>query len=221
LKQRTDTLRERGLASALAVLAEEGVAGLTTRTVARRAEASVPAIYEVFGDKAGLIRELFFHGFRVLGDDLAAAATANPRDAAQAPTDPHDAAEATTDPHDAAEATTDPLDALRRIAQAFRRFVVANPVLAQVMFSRPFADFDPTPEDHKAGIKVRKIFVRCVRDAIDAGLLSGDPTDIAHVFFEFVQGLAAAESAQRLGASPASVDRRWRLGLDALLKGLS
>jgi AcrR family transcriptional regulator len=220
LKQRTDTLRERGLASALAVLAEEGVAGLTTRTVARRAEASVPAIYEVFGDKAGLIRELFFHGFRVLGDDLAAA-TANPRDAAQAPTDPHDAAEATTDPHDAAEATTDPLDALRRIAQAFRRFVVANPVLAQVMFSRPFADFDPTPEDHKAGIKVRKIFVRCVRDAVDAGPLSGDPTDIAHVFFEFVQGLAAAESAQRLGASPASVDRRWRLGLDALLKGLS
>jgi AcrR family transcriptional regulator len=230
LKQRTDTLRERGLASALAVLAEEGVAGLTTRTVARRAEASVPAIYEVFGDKAGLIRELFFHGFRVLGDDLAAAtadprdaaqATADPLDAAEATTDPLDAAEATTDPLDAAEATTDPLDALRRIAQAFRRFVVANPVLAQVMFSRPFADFDPTPEDHKAGIKVRKIFVRCVRDAIDAGLLSGDPTDIAHVFFEFVQGLAAAESAQRLGASPASVDRRWRLGLDALLKGLS
>jgi DNA-directed RNA polymerase specialized sigma24 family protein len=109
----------------------------------------------------------------------------------------------------------------RRIAEAFRRFVVANPVLAQVMFSRPFADFDPTTEDDKAGVKVREIFVRHVRAAVDAGLLVGDPTDIAHLFFAFVEGLAAAESAQRLGASQRSVDRRWHLGLDALINGLS
>lgn len=190
-KQRTDALHERGVASALALLAEEGVAGLTTRTVARRAEASVPAIYEVFGDKGGLIREVFFEGFRMLGDELAAVS----------PTD-------------------DPLDALRRLAQGFRRFIVANPVLAQVMFSRPFADFEPTPEDDKAGVAVRKMFVRHVRAAVDAGLFVGDPTDIAHLFFAFVEGLAAAESAQRLGGSKQSVDRRWRLGLNALIDGL-
>jgi AcrR family transcriptional regulator len=174
------------------VLAEDGVSGLTARTVARRADASVPAIYEVFGDKAGLIREVFFHGFRMLGDELAAVPPA-----------------------------ADPIEALRRLAEAFREFVLANPVLAQVMFSRPFADFDPTPEDHKAGVKVRKIFVNYVRSAVDAGLLAGEPIDIAHVFFEFVAGLAAAESAQRLGASKQSVDRRWRLGLDALIKGMN
>jgi AcrR family transcriptional regulator len=190
-KQRTDALHERGVASALALLAEEGVAGLTTRTVARRAEASVPAIYEVFGDKGGLIREVFFEGFRMLGDDLATVA----------PTD-------------------DPLDALRRLSQAFRRFIVANPVLAQIMFSRPFADFEPTAEDDKAGVAVRKIFVRGVRAAVDAGLLAGDPTDIAHLFFAFVEGLATAESAQRLGGSKQLVDRRWRLGLNALIDGL-
>src|SRR5215475_611250 len=98
VKQRTNALHERGLASALAVLAEEGVAGLTTRTVARRAAASVPAIYEVFGDKAGLIREVFFEGFRMLGDDLSAVPPAD-----------------------------DPLDALRRLAEAFRRFVLEHP----------------------------------------------------------------------------------------------
>lgn len=192
VKQRTDALHERGVASALAVLAEEGVAGLTTRTVARRAQASVPAIYEVFGDKAGLIREVFFKGFRMLGDDLSAIPP-----------------------------TTDPLEALRRLAEAFRQFVLANPVLAQIMFSRPFADFDPTTEDDKAGVKVRKIFVHRVRIAVDAELLAGDPTDIAHLFFALVEGLAAAESAQRLGASKQSVDRRWRLGVNALIDGLS
>src|SRR5262245_51804973 len=156
VKQRTEALRERGVASALAVLAEEGVAGLTTRTVARRADASVPAIYEVFGDKAGLIREVFFQGFRMLGDDLAALP----------PTD-------------------DPRAALLQLAEAFRWFVVENPVLAQVMFSRPFADFNPTEADDRAGAKVRKIFVQHVRDAIDAGVFTGNPTDIAHVIFSF------------------------------------
>jgi AcrR family transcriptional regulator len=191
LKQRTDALRERGVASALAVLAEDGVAGLTTRTVARRAEASVPAIYEVFGDKAGLIREVFFEGFRMLGDELSALPP-----------------------------TEDPLDAIRHLAEGFRRFIVANPVLAQIMFSRPFADFDPTAEDDKAGVKVRKIFIRNVRTAIDAGLLVGDPTDIALLFFAFIDGLAAAETAHRLGGSKQSIDRRWRLGVNALINGL-
>lgn len=190
-KQRTEALRERGVASALAVLAEDGVAALTTRTVAQRARASLPAIYEVFGDKAGLIREVFFEGFRLLGDALAAAPPAE-----------------------------DPLDALRALAESFRAFVLANPVLAQVMFSRPFADFAPSAEDDKAGVSVRQIFVRRVRAAVDAGRLAGDPVDIAQVLFAFVEGMASAESAQRLGASRQSVDRRWILGLNALLTGL-
>lgn len=191
LKQRTEALHERGVASALAVLAEEGAAGLTTRSVARRAAASVPAIYEVFGDKAGLIREVFFEGFRMLGDQLSSLPPAD-----------------------------DPLEALQRLCESFRAFVLANPVLAQTMFSRPFIDFEPTEDDNKAGLEVSKIFVRHARDAVDAGLLTGDPTDIAHLFFAFAQGLAAAEGANRLGGSKQSVDRRWRLGLNALVQGL-
>lgn len=173
------------------MLAEEGVAGLTARTVAQRASASVPAIYEVFGDKAGLIREVFFEGFRLLGEQLANLPPA-----------------------------ADPLEALRLLCQSFRRFVVANPVLAQTMFSRPFVDFQPTKDDNRAGAKVSRIFVQHARAAVDAGLLEGDPTDIAHLFFAFAEGLASAESADRLGGSKQSVDRRWRLGLTALLQGL-
>jgi AcrR family transcriptional regulator len=192
VKQRTEALRERGVATALAVLAEEGVAGLTTRNVAARAQASVPAIYEVFGDKAGLIREVFFEGFRMLGDDLAALPPAD-----------------------------DPVEAVQHLAQEFRRFLVANPVLAQVMFSRPFADFDPSADEDKAGVKVRRIFVHHIRAAVEAGRFVGDPIDIAHLFFAFSEGMAAAEAAQRLGGSKASIDRRWRLGLDTLIKGLA
>jgi len=191
VKQRTEDLRERGLASALAVLAEEGVTGLTTRAVAGRANASLPAIYEVFGDKAGIVREVFFHGFHLLADELAA----RPE-------------------------SSDPLAAVRDVADAFRRFIVTNPVLAEIMFARPVADFDPTAEETRAGVRVRKIFTRHVRDAVDAGLLAGDPIDIALVLFVYAEGMAKAESAHRLGGTKHSIDRRWRLGLNALLDGL-
>ena len=48
-----------------------------------------------------------------------------------------------------------------------------------------------------------------------------DPTDIAHVLIGLALGLAAQESAGWLGASQASIDRRWYLGAEVLLHGLS
>ena len=67
-------LRERLLASAVDLLAEGGAGGLTARSVAARAETSAPALYELFGDKSGVVRELYFEGFRMLGDELACGA---------------------------------------------------------------------------------------------------------------------------------------------------
>ena len=77
-KQRTPELRDRVLRVAVALLASEGAAQLTTRRVAEQAETSTPAVYELFGDKAGLVREIFFEGFRMLRrrfDELARDAT--------------------------------------------------------------------------------------------------------------------------------------------------
>ena len=71
-KQRTPELRDRVLAAAVDLLAEEGAAGLTARSLAARAETSAPALYELFGDKSGVVRELYFEGFRQLFGELAA-----------------------------------------------------------------------------------------------------------------------------------------------------
>ncbi len=69
-KQRTPELRDRVLEVAIATLGEEGIARFTTRRVAERAGTSVPAVYELFDDKAGLVRAMFFEGFRLLGAEL-------------------------------------------------------------------------------------------------------------------------------------------------------
>ena len=45
---------------------EEGLSGFTTRRVANQAGTSVPAVYELFRDKSGLLRSVFFEGFRML-----------------------------------------------------------------------------------------------------------------------------------------------------------
>lgn len=177
---------------AVATLASEGVAGFTTRRVAQEAATSTPAVYELFGDKAGLVREVFFEGFRLLRRRF-----------------------------DQLEASGDPRRDLRQVITAFRAFVCDNPVLAQVMFSRPFADFDPGPEELRAGSSVREFIVGHVRRCIDAGLIEGDPTDIAHVLVALAQGLAGQETAGWLGTSKASVNRRWTLALRAVLDGLS
>ena len=190
-KQRTPELRDEVLRAAVGVIATEGVAGFTTRRVAAEASTSTPAVYELFGDKAGLVRAVFFEGFRQLGRRLTAVAPSE-----------------------------DPRADLVRLVQAFRRFYRRNPVLARVMFSRPFPDFDPGPADDEAGRVVREHIVGQVQRAIDAGAIQGDPVDVAHVLLCLAQGLAAVEVAGWLGTSRTSVDRRWALAVETVLDGL-
>ena len=50
--------------------------------------------------------------------------------------------------------------------------------------------------------------------------MEGDPNDISHVILAMAQGMAAVEVAGWLGTSKESVERRWRLAIDAVLDGL-
>jgi AcrR family transcriptional regulator len=191
-KQRTGQLREHIVQVAVAMLAADGVGGFTTRRVAEQAQTSPPAVYELFGDKTGLVREVFFEGFRLLGDCFGRLRESD-----------------------------DPRADLLRTVQVFRAFARDNPVLTQVMFSRPFADFDPGPAEVEAGAATREFIVHRVRRCIHAGIIDGDPADIAHGLLALAQGLAMQEAAGWLGSSTASVNRRWNLAVHALLAGLA
>jgi AcrR family transcriptional regulator len=190
VKQRTPELRDRVVAVAVSTLCEDGMSGFTTRRVAERAGTSVPAVYELFSDKDGLLRAVFFEGFRRLGAEL----TAIPE-------------------------TADALADLQAVIPVFRRFCLDYPPLARVMFSRPFQDLDPDPEQLAAAPTVREILVGKVQRCVDGGLLSGDPVDIAHVLLALAQGLAVQEAGRWLATSADSVNRRWDVGVQAVLAG--
>jgi AcrR family transcriptional regulator len=189
-KQRTPELRERALAIAVELLAEEGAGGLTTRSLAARAGTSASALYELFGDKSGVVRELYFEGFRRLSEELGEL-----------------------------RETGDPVADLWSLATTYRRFIRSNRELAEVMFSRPFTDFSAGPDELAATSSVRVLTVGRIRRCIDAGRLRGDETDVAHVFVAVIQGMAFAEAAGRLGTSTESIERRWRLAISTTLNG--
>ena len=190
-KQRTPQMRERVLQTAMDMLASDGVAGFTTRRLAQHAGTSTPAVYELFGDKAGLVREVFFEGFRLLRQYL-----------------------------DQVRPSQDPRAELVLVIESLRSFAREHSVLADLMFSRPFADFDPGPAERRAGDEVRLFIVAAVRRCVRAGILEGDEVDIAHVIVAMAQGLAGQETAGWLGTSQQSRDRRWDLAITALLDGL-
>ncbi len=190
-KQRTPELADRVLAAAVTVLNEDGISGFTTRRVAERAQTSLPAVYELFTDKAGLVRAVYFEGFRRLGRALAAVPE-----------------------------TADPKRDLERLIPVFRQFCLDHPALARVMFSRPFQDFYPGP-DELAAPTVREVLAHRVQRCVDARVLTGDATDIAHVLLALAQGLAVQEGSRWLGRSQASVERRWDLGVKSVLRGFA
>ena len=123
-KQRTPELRDRVLQVAVSTLNQDGLSGFTTRRVAEQAGTSVPAVYELFGDKSGLVRAVFFEGFRMLGRQLLAVPE-----------------------------TDDAVADVQRLIPVFRRFCLDYPALARVMFSRPFQAFDPGPEELAASVR--------------------------------------------------------------------
>ena len=190
-KQRTPELRDRLLQVAVSTLNEDGLSGFTTRRVAEQANTSVPAVYELFQDKPGLVRAVFFEGFRMLARRLLAVPE-----------------------------TDDAVADVQRLIPEFRRFCLDYPALARVMFSRPFQDFDPGPEE-LASPSMREVFVGRIKRCTDAGLLTGDPLDIAHVLLALAQGLAVQEGGRWLGKSKASVNRRWEVAVTGLLRGFA
>ena len=189
-KQRTPELRERLLDTAIELLAVDGTAAVTTRRVADAADTSAPAIYELFGDKAGLVRAVFFEGFRRLVASL--------------------------DEVPVRDGTTNDL---LSIVIAFRRFTLANPRLFEVMYSKPFEVFTPGPDEQALGDTSRNILIDRSKACVKGGAIHGDPVDIAHAVLALSIGLATQETAGWLGSTEESRERRWVSATESLLRG--
>ena len=112
-----DKLRLRLLDEGGRLLAEEGPAALTVRRLAERAGTSPSAVYSLFGDKWGLVDEMFREGLRRFAGRIARLGR-----------------------------TDDPLADLSALGDAFKANARANPHLYDLMFGEPFPEFVPGEE---------------------------------------------------------------------------
>lgn len=185
-----ERLRTRLLDEAGRLLAEEGPAALTVRRLAERAGTSAAAVYSLFGDKWGLVEEMFREGFARFAERIAA----------QPP-------------------TSDPLADLVALGHAFRLNARANPHLYDLMFSRPFPEFQPSEADQAVALDTFQALVERVRRCLDAGLLSGDANGLAAILFAQVHGLTSLELNGGLGPAE-HADAIWDRSMTAMLQGL-
>lgn len=191
-RQRTPALRQRIVDAAVDAASRAPLDHLTTRAVAALAGTSAPAVHELCGGKAGLIREVFIEGFRRLAGDLRTLT-----------------------------ATADPLVDLREGLLAVGDFARREPRLFELMFSCPVREFRPTPEDWLAALDIQAFFVGNVERALAAGAIDGDVVDIAQVLVSVAHGLATREASGLLGRSLETIQRRWHLAIDACLRGFA
>jgi AcrR family transcriptional regulator len=173
------------------LLAEQGPAALTVRRLAERAGTSPSAVYGLFGDKGGLVEEMFHEGFRRLATRFAQIGH-----------------------------TDDPLADLRALGEAFRDNARANPHLYDLMFGHLFPQFDPAERIQTFAMATFQALVDAVQRCTDAGLLGGgEAMGIASILFAQVHGLASLELAGWLGPAE-QADRVWQSALGVTMDGL-
>jgi len=188
---RTPQLRGELSAAAVRLLDAGGVPAVTTRAVASAAGTSLAAVDELFGGKPGLVRAIHAEGFRLLAADLRALPLA-----------------------------ADPATAVLDLALAIRAFAARRRSLYEVMFSPPVRRVHAEPRGPAGRRRDLPAHARPGRRPPPGGPPRGTAKDAAISLVALVRGLVAMEHAGILGSGPASIARRWRVCVLALVNGL-
>ncbi|GAA3263420.1 TetR/AcrR family transcriptional regulator [Nonomuraea helvata] len=186
-----DELRRELVDAGGRLLATEGPAALTTRRVAQRAGVSTMAVYQVFGDKGGLVREMFLAGFERLATAFAAV------------------------PH-----TSDPIADLLALGHAYRANALANPHLYELMFGRPIPEFQPDAEAAAQIQPTFDTLIAAVARCVREGAFSlAEPADLAVGINALAHGLCSLDLRGALGDAT-EARRHWDRAFDTMVRGL-
>jgi AcrR family transcriptional regulator len=156
-------LRAEILAAAEALLDEAGdESALTLRAVAARTGVTTPAVYRHFADKSALIAAVCMRVWEALGQAV----------------------------REAIAAEDDPFQGLRRGAVAFMRFGLDHPVHYRLLMMGAPRPGEPRPEQEAAMACLRYV-AEAVEPCVEAGVLRGDPEQIALRSLAILHGAVA------------------------------
>jgi AcrR family transcriptional regulator len=173
--QRHNQTIEEILDVAIQVMAEDGVAALSLAEVARRMGMRPPSLYQYFPSKLAVYDALFERGAR---QTLAVEESYRSRIA------------------------ENPLEGIAAAQAAWNDWVMANPVLAQLLYWRPVPGFEPSPKAYQPALQLQDLGWAALRAAVDAGQLA--PAAVSEEGGALYDILMAGVISQQLANEPAA-----------------
>ena len=152
------------LGAAAAALIADGPHALSLRRIAEAAGTSTQAVYTRFGSKAGLADALYLQGFEALARSLATVALPD-----------------------------DPVERIVSLSAVYRRVALDRPHHYALMTGRPIPDYVPPAASLRVARQTLQPLVEAVAAAVDAGVLDGDPEQLAHRFWAVGHGRISLE----------------------------
>jgi AcrR family transcriptional regulator len=188
-RRRNETVREI-LDVALEVMAQEGVAALSLSEVARRMGMRPPSLYQYFPSKMAIYDALFERAATLA---LGVLEAYRPRLA------------------------DDPLRAIAAAQEAVISWVIANPVLAQLLYWRPVPGFEPSARAFEPAIRHLELVREALAAAAGAGQLAAAAAsdDGVALYTVLVSGVISQQLSNE-PAAPAGQGRFTRLAPAAL-----
>ncbi|NUT33899.1 MAG: TetR/AcrR family transcriptional regulator, partial [Hamadaea sp.] len=148
-------------------------------------------VYSLFGDMAGLVREMFLAGYERLGEAFGALPQ-----------------------------TDDPVADLLALGHAYRANALANPHLYELMFGRPVPEFQPDADVAALIQPTYDALTAAVERCIDAGAFTpAEPYDVSVQLNAMAHGLASLELRGALG-DRAEAAAHWERAFASLVSGL-
>ncbi len=139
--QQADFLRKNVVEAAANLLQESAPETVTIRRIAEQMECSTKIIYNLFGSKGGLAKQLFLEGCQRLSQSFQAVDQ------------------------------TDPPHSLRDLADAYWYFAQSHRSFYKLMFGGAFIEFKPDEESYLGTITALKQVLDVVGEAMNQGLI--------------------------------------------------
>ena len=141
--QHADLLRQNVIEAAAILLQESGPEGVTIRRIAERMECSTKIIYNLFGSKEALAKQLFLEGCKLLSQTF-----------------------------EAVSKQADHEQNIKNLAAAYWSFGQFHTSFYKIMFGGAFTEFKPDEESFQGMITALRQVLYVVEDAMSKGFIA-------------------------------------------------
>lgn len=174
------------------LLMQEGATALSMRRIAQLVGCSTTVIYTMFGNKQGLVDELYLRGFDMVRQAL----------------------EAVSRPEI-------PQDYIYDLCNAYLNFALTHPTYYAIMFLKVMPEYVPSETNRQLGQKSFQLLVNAVQDCIAPGPNPEDEAwEIARIIWAIVHGHVGLELAGHFDYPGVSPQQMLERSLQAIVEQL-